>query len=220
MLKKLNKILGLSLLLLALLSSCSRGVHKDYGSPLYQDKRFRLAIDFVKPDYELLNEAIYLATNEARKSESRSELKRNKKLGQAAARYAQRQAVGNFLAHIDPTGGPKTPDDRVRVLSAINPYVSENLASTTGYPIGSGELVYSDPSGGFSRKRGGPKIAPHTYRSFARDVVQQWLDSPGHRKNILSPDALELGCGTYIFFQNKIPSFVSVQNFQLFERLR
>ena len=203
-----------------LLFSCSQTVSVDTTSPLHLERRFHLAIDFAKPDYKLLNEAIFLATNEARKSESQPEVARNKKLGQAASRYAKRQANGNFLAHIDPTGGPKTPDDRVRVFKGKNPYVSENLATTAGYPIASGEPVYVDSANRLSREPDGPKIARHSYRSFARDVVQQWLNSPGHRKNLLSPDALELGCGTYIFFQNKIPSFVSVQNFQSFEKLK
>ena len=207
------------LLLFAFTSSCG-SVQKDRTSRLHQERRFKLSIDFEKPDYQVLNDAIFLATNEARKFESQRPVQRNQKLEQAASSYAKRQAKGNFLAHIDPTGGPKTPDDRVRVFKGKNPYVSENLATTAGYPIDSGEPVYVDEANRLSREPDGPKIARHTYLSFAREVVQQWLDSPGHRKNLLSPDALELGCGTYIFFQNKIPSFVSVQNFQSFEPLK
>jgi hypothetical protein len=46
------------------------------------------------------------------------------------------------------------------------------------------------------------------------------MNSPGHRKNILSKDALQLGCGAAFFLTtefNDMPTFYIVQNFQCFE---
>ena len=203
------------------LSSCAkRHVKIDHENPIHTERRFNVAIDFKKTNYPLLVDAIHHATNEARKEHGLSALRKNTTLMKAARRYAKRQAKGHFLAHIDPSGGPKTPDDRARVFGGKNPHVSENLAITAGYPIESGEPIYIASDGSYTRKVGGEKIPPHTYRSFARDVVEQWLNSPGHRKNLLDSQALELGCGVYILYQGQIPSFVSVQNFQVFEKLR
>jgi uncharacterized protein YkwD len=49
------------------------------------------------------------------------------------------------------------------------------------------------------------------------------MNSPEHKKNILAPDALQLGCGTY-FFQdpqfNDMPTFMATQNFQWYEKIK
>jgi len=36
----------------------------------------------------------------------------------------------------------------------------------------------------------------YTYRELAAVLVQAWMDSPGHRANLLSPKLQYLGCGT------------------------
>jgi len=33
-----------------------------------------------------------------------------------------------------------------------------------------------------------------TYRGFAREVVRSWMESPGHRANIVNPSLAYLGC--------------------------
>jgi uncharacterized protein YkwD len=49
------------------------------------------------------------------------------------------------------------------------------------------------------------------------------MHSPEHKKNILSQDALELGCGTCFFTDakfNDMPTFMATQNFQWYEKTR
>jgi uncharacterized protein YkwD len=41
-------------------------------------------------------------------------------------------------------------------------------------------------------------LEPHTYASFAADVVARWMDSPGHRANILNPRFRLLGLGVHL----------------------
>ena len=205
--------------LLATVSCASASVTIDPNSNFSKDAKFDRTIDFENPDYTLLNEAVFHATNEARASGGRNEVTFHKTLAKASQRYAKRQALRNFLAHEDPTGGPKKPADRVIAAGAINPFIAENLATAAGYPIESGEKIYVRDNGTFARTPDGPSLKAHSYRSFARDVVVQWLNSPGHRKNLLSKDALELGTGVYIFFQGDMPSFVAIQMFQLYEPL-
>ena len=54
-----------------------------------------------------------------------------------------------------------------------------------------------------------------TYWSFALKLVDQWMNSEGHRKNILNSNYNYLGCGTYYykFEYGKYYYFKSTQNF-------
>ena len=52
-----------------------------------------------------------------------------------------------------------------------------------------------DEPGQFSLTPYGPPIPPHTYASFARDLVESWMNSPSHRRNLLTSKARYLGCG-------------------------
>mgnify|MGYP002380490786 FL=1 len=40
----------------------------------------------------------------------------------------------------------------------------------------------------------GPPIATHTPLSFAEALLNQWMESPGHRENILRKTPTHLGC--------------------------
>ena len=60
------------------------------------------------------------------------------------------------------------------------------------------------------------KVIPYrTYWGFAKDVVDGWMHSPGHRANILNRDFKRLGCGVYAKKGKKIegPMAYSTQNF-------
>jgi hypothetical protein len=48
--------------------------------------------------------------------------------------------------------------------------------------------------------------------SLAREVVQQWMASEGHRKNILNPVYRYLGCGAELY---KDPSFYGMARFKI-----
>ncbi|MCF3651294.1 CAP domain-containing protein [Synoicihabitans lomoniglobus] len=42
----------------------------------------------------------------------------------------------------------------------------------------------------------GEEVPWPTYEEAARRIVQQWMDSPGHRNNLLNPEVRRLACGT------------------------
>jgi len=105
-----------------------------------------------------------------------------------------------------------------------NPFIAENIATHFGIKYKPRTPVYrlDTEKGTFSYQPGGALIPNHTYLSFAEVIVAQWLDSPPHRANLLSQDAVQLGCGAYFFrdqsFYN-MPTFVATQNFQLYEKI-
>ena len=45
----------------------------------------------------------------------------------------------------------------------------------------------------FSYRSDGEPIPPHTYRTFAAQLLDQWMKSPGHRANILADQPTLLG---------------------------
>lgn len=186
-------------------------------------RRFSPKIDFERMDAELLEEAICLATNEAREAKGLSALPFERHLARAARSHARRMARYKFFGHADPRDAArKSPEDRARRAGVENPYIAENVAVRMGLKMRSGEPVYVvDPDRSwFSRRPGGAPIPPHTYRTFARAIVAQWMESTGHRENILSESGQQMGCGVGLRFQSGMPRVYGVQVFQWFQPVK
>ena len=100
------------------------------------------------------------------------------------------------VTHENPNAGSIV--ERARLAGMSQPaFIAENVASAFGRRYRSGEKFYVREENGrkiYSYEPNGPPIAMHTYLSFARALVDSWMDSPGHRRNILAKDATYLGC--------------------------
>lgn len=68
--------------------------------------------------------------------------------------------------------------------------------SVGGTPFWS-RIERSYPSRGFARWEVGENIAWSSSRASAAQVVRQWMGSPEHRANLLSPTWRELGLGAF-----------------------
>ena len=80
-----------------------------------------------------------------------------------------------FFDHVNPDG--QGPDERVayghrQLVGAVG----ENIWTGSGYPISSS----------------------HQIRGLAERIMETWIGSPGHRRNILSPDYTHLGVGVSV----------------------
>ncbi len=183
---------------------------------------FQARLDHDSVDHARLAAALYYATNEARVRLGRRALPREALLEQASLLHSQRMTDHGFFDHTDPfSSSLRTPSDRARAVGVANPYTAENLVESPGFPYKSGQLVYPlGPPGRFSATPGGRAIPPHTYISFARGAIKQWLDSPGHRKNLLSTDAVSVGCAATLVWRDDFPTYNAVQLFQLYEPLK
>ncbi len=117
-----------------------------------------------------IRRAILCLHNEVRAGAGLPRLRENAKLRKAAAGHSRKMVQGGFFEHTTPTG--VTMVDRIlraRYVRANEGYaLGENLAWGTG-------------------SLGTP-----------RGAVQAWLDSPGHRANILRRSYRELGVGVVI----------------------
>jgi len=201
---------------------------EDYASvttgTFRRDPRFLAGIDFKAIDYPLLDAAIFYATNEIRLSRRLKPLAYAPALEQSASGHARRMAEKNFFSHTDPYDKKRaTPTNRLRLAGVADPHPAENIAQEFGLQYVGGKPAYPRGPGKFSYTPNGPLIRPHTYLSFADAVLKSWMNSSGHRANILSPNGLELGCGTRYYANgsfNNMPMFMAVQNFQWFEKIR
>jgi uncharacterized protein YkwD len=85
---------------------------------------------------------------------------------------------------------------RVNSVGVKPGFAAENVATAFGLRYDSGRKFYKREERGktiFSYTPEGPGMQPHTYESFARALVEAWMNSPGHRKNILHESAEYLG---------------------------
>ncbi len=150
-------------------------------------------------DRRLLAAAVFHETNLRRAQNRMRPLQHDERLDRAAAMQADIMASRNELAHMTPDEpNRRTPAERVRAAGLTPAYVAENVATHFGIRYRPGTPAYPSNRGGrrvFSAAPGGPPIPPHTYVTFARSLVDQWMDSPGHRANILADRAARMGAG-------------------------
>jgi uncharacterized protein YkwD len=177
------------------------------------------SIDLTNIDYPLLAEAIFHETNLRRQEHGRQVMDHLIELDQAACVHAQDMAEGNFFAHRNPNDSEKeTPLNRVENQGLEVGFVAENIAQAFALQYESGTPVYTRQEVGetiFSHEAGGGPLPPHTYQSFAADLLDQWMDSPGHRKNILAEEPSHLGAGCELTKDDELgmPMLTCVQLF-------
>ncbi len=188
-----------------------------------RDSSLNQIIDFEHPDYRRLNAAIFFATNEQRRLIRLRLLTYSAKLEESAAMHSKDMCDKNFFGHNNPGDRKKRePNDRARLVGIPNPYLAENIATAFGLQYEQGRDVVVKGAGKFSYPGRADLIPPHTYLSVADALLKSWMNSEGHRKNILSEKALQLGCGTCMYLDkgfNLMPTFIATQNFQEYEEI-
>ena len=179
---------------------------------------FAVTIDFEHIDFNRLNEVIFHLTNEIRVENKLRPLQYSYELERAAVMHANDMVADGFFSHINSRDVAKsTPNDRAKLCQISNPFLAENIIEGFGLQYKANETVYLRGRGMFSKTPRGELIKPHTYLSLGEVLLDGWMNSREHRKNILSKDALQLGCGTAFFTSsdfNDMPTFYAVQNFQ------
>ncbi len=107
-------------------------------------------------------------TDGARNGEGLAALARSEALALAARHHAVEMAELGYFSHTSPTAGNATPSRRVANAGGPMAQVGENLASL-----------------------------PRMTLDFAERVVDGWMDSPGHRQNMLRPSWTHVGFGLH-----------------------
>ena len=188
-----------------------------------KDNSLNQIIDFEHPDYQKLNAAIFFATNEQRRLNKLRLLTYSALLEESATMHSTDMCDKNFFSHTNPRDRKKRePNDRAKIVGILNPHLAENIAKEFGLQYESNRNVRAPEPGKFIYPGETDSIPPHTYLSLADALLKSWMNSKGHRRNVLSDNALQLGCGTYMYHDkgfNLMPTFMATQNFQEYEAI-
>jgi uncharacterized protein YkwD len=185
---------------------------------------FQEAVNPSHPDTKRLQAVIFFLTNETRLKNNLLPLDFHEKLEKAAEMHAGDMVSGKFFSHFnvhDPK--KKTPNDRARLSGISNPSLAENIIEGFVLDYTSGKPVYVSEQGVFSYKSGGTPLKPRTYLSLGEALLRDWMNSREHKKNILSREARQLGCGVAFYTNsefNEMPSCMAVQDFQWYNPVR
>ncbi|WP_027002735.1 CAP domain-containing protein [Hugenholtzia roseola] len=132
-----------------------------------------------KVDYRRLNACLFFATNEQRLKNGLTEVPHLLSMEIAAWHHSRNMVEKGFFSHYNPVEKErKSPTDRARLAGLKNPSPAENIAY---YGLGGTHHTMTE-----------------TYLEVALNLVQQWMDSRGHRENILSKQNLYMGMAVYI----------------------
>jgi len=145
----------------------------------------------VLPDLPHTELAIVEMTNAFRKEHKLAALKPNAALTAAARAFADYLGRTGKFAH---EADGREPHQRAEAHGYRYCLVAENLA-------------FNLDSGGFATSK------------LARDVVEGWKNSAGHRVNLLEASATEIGVGV-VRARDRHPKFISVQLFGRPESLK
>ena len=165
----------------------------------FSQKAAQQTIDAFNLDPALLGAAIFHETNIRRSKAGKNRLGYDLRLEKAARMHAQSMANGRYLSHTNPhQKSLRTPKDRAQRAGYDPRYISENVATHFDIQYKNGTAFYRLPKGAkgrFSYQPKGKPIPSHTYRTFARSLLNQWMNSTGHRHNILSELPVQMGAG-------------------------
>ena len=154
-------------------------------------------IDVAGFDRELMALAIFHETNRVREELGLRRFKFLPKLNEAADLEAGVGKVYQPPSHTNPFPMIGTPMQRVKFVGLDPGLVAENIALLSIYDVGlnvGAGVTVRQGKRHFVNPETGDALRPATYRGFALVVVRGWMESPGHRVNIVHPGLLYLGC--------------------------
>ncbi len=165
-------------------------------------KKLQKPIERDSFDAELLEAAVFHETNRVRADHDLPALRADAAAASAARRHSKWMLYHGRLSHLgkeSDDGKRSSPMDRVQAVGISPSTVAENVAFSFRLEYESGRQVYVRQRGGrkvFSYKPDGRALPARTYGSFAKSVVQQLMNSPEHRENILLKDINHAGMGS------------------------
>ena len=136
-------------------------------------------------DEALLDRAILAEANYQRCLKDRAPLKPLRQLRGPAQRHSVWMAQAETLSHRSSVAGRRSLQDRISSTGLPVRSAAENLAQIPLYDLTPRFRVIDAASCRFTSPDG-RYLGRHSYASFAHKVVGLWMQSPGHRRNLLS----------------------------------
>jgi uncharacterized protein YkwD len=129
-------------------------------------------MDRMALDHALLNAALFFATNAERATHKLPLFQPSRALTVSAFGHSRDMTLQDFFSHQNPKDATKrTPWQRMEAEGVIGGQRAENIAMRT--------------------------VKGMTYLACADAIVKMWMNSPGHRANILNRKFIFLGCGAH-----------------------
>lgn len=169
-------------------------------------------------DYQLLNACIFYYTQLHREKLKKKLLQFHPLLRDAAAYHALQMSEKKFYSHENKTEKKmKTPQQRIFNFGVESEFSGENITKVFAINYIEGKPYEKDKNHFYYAPNINDTIPFHTYSSLAEKIVQSWINSPPHNKNMLLKDYTYLGCASVIeaasLENKKIPNILAVQNF-------
>lgn len=214
--------LGLILLMVLFGYTSAMGLEPDYEDLDYESfaqtdaAAQRLSLDNV--DYHLLNMAIFFETNRQRSLHGLPPFRYLGMLEQSASEHSQDMVAHDFYSHTSVLGDKKSLKMRLKKVGLSRCSMGENIAISFGIEYEGGKSVFppSKNDGYFSYEWEGEPIKNHTYLGAAAALLEGWMESPGHRENILDPDFEYLGAGSGLYLDPGFEDILTIKATQNF----
>ncbi|MBX7247179.1 MAG: CAP domain-containing protein [Candidatus Sumerlaeaceae bacterium] len=166
-----------------------------------------------KLNESLISELIFDATNRERRRAGLPEFQASGQLRQSAVGHSADMAKRNYFSHQTKgfiLNGPFS--DRIQATGLRATKMAENIAMLS--PVEKMLLVGAS-STWFGGTKGGQLVSEdcRTYRQLADEALKMWMNSPGHRRNILDGSLNSLGVGCALGWRDGIPYVYMTQNF-------
>lgn len=143
----------------------------------------------------LLDRAVVARVNAERCRRGLPALTTASGLRKQAARHSQWMARSQKLSHKASGSFKRSLTDRLKASGVRFRTGAENIGWVHLYGIdGSRFMIRSSQQCHFTTN-GGRRIGRHSYNSLASLIVRKWMESPGHRKNILRKNLRYSGVG-------------------------
>ena len=174
-------------------------------------------IDVNKIDIDLLNANIFHLTNIQRQNNNLSDFTFSNSLYLSSSVHSNQMIANNFFDHINKKNN-KFKLLRNRILLYDNSFraIAENIVENNLLDYKTDKLIYYTEV--IDKKivyydSYGQKILYLSYNNLAKRLISQWMNSNGHRNNILSSTYNFLGCYCSID-ENRVPILIRcTQNF-------
>lgn len=155
-------------------------------------------IDFADYNLTLMAAAIFHESNRVRRQMGLRAFRHLSKLDAAADSQASMGALLVEVSHHNPLPSLAWVRERVQAVGLKPLIVAENIALTPTLDAGARKggigLRSEEDKRAFFDTQTGREFPQLTYAGFAAAVVRQWMDSPGHRANLVNPELHYLGC--------------------------
>lgn len=174
-------------------------------------------------DIEKLNLSLFEFTNTVRLSYGLKNVLFSNELSMLSSIHSTQMKKYGFFSHTNAFNvNLKDLKDRVSYFDFSFTKVTENIADIPLLnSLGENEFEIREVNNeiAFFSKKNKKQFFYHTIDSFSIFVITAWMNSTGHRKNILDKDVTHLGCGAVIYYRDinnngiKIPYLKVTQNF-------